>query len=152
MRRATAKLAGLLALVASSVGFAACGGSGEADLANGKQKFAACGGCHAMSDAGTTATVGPNLDDAFRAARTEGFDPDSFRGVVRYWIANPEQRSEPLMPPNLVTGKDAEDVAAYVAAVAGTDKESPPRAAEPVEPPAPAQEAASGATTGATTP
>lgn len=139
MSGAVAKLAGVAALVAGTLALAACGG-GEADLANGKQKFAACGGCHALADAGTTATVGPNLDDAFRGSRAEGFDPDGFRGVVLYWIKNPEQRSQPIMQPNIVTGKDAEDVAAYVASVAGTDEESPARPAEPVEPPAPAEE------------
>ncbi len=79
---------------------------------------------------------GPNLDDAFRASRVQGYDPDGFRGVVRYWIANPDSlnNGNPAMPPDLVTGKDAEDVAAYVAQVAGTKSDvSPPRPAEPTE-------------------
>ncbi len=37
------------------------------------------------------------------------------------------------MPPNLVTGQDADDLAAYIASVAGRDQESPPRPAEPIE-------------------
>ena len=38
----------------------------EGDAANGKDIFAAkgCGGCHTLSDAGASGTVGPNLDDA----------------------------------------------------------------------------------------
>jgi mono/diheme cytochrome c family protein len=38
----------------------------DGDAANGKQIFAAegCGGCHTLSDAGSSGTVGPNLDDA----------------------------------------------------------------------------------------
>ena len=125
-------LAGLLVLAAATATVAGCGSSGP-DLANGKQQFAACGGCHTLADAGTTATVGPNLDDAFRGAREQGFDQSTFEGVVRYWIEKPEQRTEPLMPPNLVTGQDADDLAAYIASVAGRDQESPPRPAEPIE-------------------
>jgi mono/diheme cytochrome c family protein len=40
--------------------------AGEGDPANGKQIFAAqgCGSCHTLADAGSSGTVGPNLDDA----------------------------------------------------------------------------------------
>jgi mono/diheme cytochrome c family protein len=118
---------------AAAFGLAACGGS-EPDLANGKAKFAACGGCHTLADAGTTATVGPNLDDAFRGARQDGFKDSTFEGIVRYWIDKPEQKTQPIMPADIVTGKDADDVAAYVAAVAGTDgADSPARPAEEIE-------------------
>lgn len=36
------------------------------DAANGKEVFASagCGGCHTLSAAGSTGSVGPNLDDA----------------------------------------------------------------------------------------
>ena len=131
-RRSAARI-GLVALCAAAFTLAACGG-GTRDLANGKKQFAACGGCHTLADAGTKGTVGPNLDDAFRGARTDGFEKSSFEGVVRYWIDKPEQRSQPLMPADLVTGKNADDVAAYVAAVAGTaDGDSPARPAEEIE-------------------
>lgn len=43
------------------------GGDGETgDAANGEQVFAAagCGGCHVFEAAGSTGSVGPNLDDA----------------------------------------------------------------------------------------
>jgi cytochrome c551/c552 len=134
--RRNAALAGLLVLGVAAALVGGCGGSSEPDadrLANGKQQFAACGGCHALADAGTTATVGPNLDDAFRGAREQGFEDSTFEGIVRYWIEKPEQRTEPKMPPNLVTGQDADDLAFYIASVAGRDPESPPRPAEPVE-------------------
>jgi mono/diheme cytochrome c family protein len=38
----------------------------EGDPAAGKEIYNAsgCGGCHTLADAGTTGTVGPNLDDA----------------------------------------------------------------------------------------
>ncbi len=133
----SAPVRAVVALVAAgsmAVGLSACGGGAEADLANGKAKFAACGGCHTLADAGTSATFGPNLDDAFRGARRQGFEDSTFRGIVRYWIDKPEQNTEPIMPADIVTGKDAEDVAAYVAAVAGTaDAESPARPAEETE-------------------
>ena len=131
--RRNAAFASLVLLGAAVATMAGCGGSSEPDLANGKQQFAACGGCHTLADAGTTATVGPNLDDAFRGARKQGIDQSTFEGVVRYWIEKPEQRTEPKMPPNLVTGQDADDLAAYIASVAGRDPESPPRPAEPIE-------------------
>ena len=42
------------------------GGAAEGDAANGKTIYASagCGGCHTFSAAGSTGTVGPNLDDA----------------------------------------------------------------------------------------
>ena len=42
------------------------GAATEGDAENGKKIFASagCGGCHTFSAAGSTGTVGPNLDDA----------------------------------------------------------------------------------------
>lgn len=42
------------------------GGSEGGDAANGEQVFASagCGGCHTFAAAGSTGSVGPNLDDA----------------------------------------------------------------------------------------
>ena len=42
------------------------GAATEGDAANGKKIFASagCGGCHTFAAAGSTGTVGPNLDDA----------------------------------------------------------------------------------------
>jgi len=129
LRRLTA-LAGLAGLCALALLLTACGG-GSADLANGKQKFSGtCGGCHTLADAGTKGTIGPNLDDAFRAPRREGFKSNDFESLVRYWIGNAQQRTQPIMQRNLVKGNDARDVAAYIAAVAGTDAESPARPEE----------------------
>jgi mono/diheme cytochrome c family protein len=41
-------------------------GGGNGDAAAGKEVFASagCGGCHTFSAAGSTGSVGPNLDDA----------------------------------------------------------------------------------------
>jgi mono/diheme cytochrome c family protein len=132
-RRRSARV-GLIATSVAALTLAACGGgaSSSPDLANGKNKFnGACGGCHTLADAGTTGKIGPNLDDAFRGPREEGFKTTAFEGIIRYWIQKPEQVTEPVMPADLVTGKDAEDVAAYIAAKAGIGPEdSPARPAE----------------------
>jgi cytochrome c6 len=41
--------------------------AGEGDAAAGKEVFlgaAGCGSCHTLADAGTSGTIGPNLDDS----------------------------------------------------------------------------------------
>lgn len=116
---------------------AGCGTGGlaskNADVAHGKQLFQqTCGSCHTLADAGTQGKIGPNLDDAFAGARAQHFKESTIRNVVHGQIlfptSNPggvikgpngvEQRA-PGMPAKLVTGSDAQDVAAYVASVAG---------------------------------
>ena len=123
-------LAGLIA--AGAVALAGCAGEPlsetEADLEAGKQSFVtSCGACHALDDAGTNGRIGPNLDDAFRGARQQGFKDSQFAGVVEQWIAEPQ----PPMAANLVTGTEAENVAAYVASVAGLSPDSEVRAEQP---------------------
>jgi len=82
------------------------GGSSGADLAAGKTAFTAtCGGCHTLKDAGTNGKVGPDLDS---------LAPLTSERVAKQ-IANGGQ----IMPPKLLTGKDATSTAAYVASVAG---------------------------------
>ena len=130
--------AALIALLAAgTLGLTACGGGDrEPDLANGKAQFAACGGCHTLADAGTKGdpvTGGPNLDDAFRGVRIEGFKQSSIEGLVKYWVRSPEQKTAPIMPILDISDEDLADLAAYIASVAGTDKESPARPAEPIE-------------------
>jgi mono/diheme cytochrome c family protein len=87
------------------------------NLVNGKALFIEkCAACHALARAGTAGTVGPDLDAAFRRARADGFGADTIAGVVEQQIDHPRRGSR--MPADLVTGDDAEDVAAYVAKVA----------------------------------
>jgi cbb3-type cytochrome c oxidase subunit III len=101
---------------------AGCGTGGKAsssgtDQTNGQKQFQAkCAGCHTLAAAGSTGTVGPNLDDAFRADKDQHFKQDTIQNVVLLQIRQPS----PPMPASLVKGQDAQDVAAYVAAVAGT--------------------------------
>jgi cytochrome c oxidase subunit 2 len=47
------------------------GGGGGAQAADGKAVFdsGGCGSCHTLADAGTTATVGPDLDDIANATK-----------------------------------------------------------------------------------
>jgi mono/diheme cytochrome c family protein/plastocyanin len=109
-----------LALVLAIPGCSNPSSADSADLVNGKELFigdGTCGGCHALKRAGTPAGVGPDLDQAFVNARNEGMGESVIQGVVQEQIANPRRGS--VMKPDLVTGNDARDVAAYVAHTAG---------------------------------
>jgi mono/diheme cytochrome c family protein len=111
-------LLALLAAVLLAAGASACGREENADLVNGKERFVEkCAACHVLARANASGVAGPNLDEAFDAAREDGMNENTIEGVVRRQIANVRRSSE--MPANLVVGADARDVAAYVAAVAG---------------------------------
>jgi mono/diheme cytochrome c family protein len=120
----------IAAVVAAALGISACG-YGEEGLAvksgdanyNGAVLFAQhCSGCHTLSAAGTQGsgnrgerTQGPNLNqreesvnDALFAIRNGGF-------------------SGAIMPQNIVVGKEAEEVAEFVAKYAGSDAKESPR-------------------------
>src|SRR5436305_4886777 len=91
------------------------------NLVHGKQLFVSkCGACHTLSHASTTGSVGPNLDVAFRQDRVDGIKSTSIQGLIDYWIQYPNSNanSGAVMPAKLFKGQDAQDVAAYVAAVA----------------------------------
>jgi mono/diheme cytochrome c family protein len=130
-----------LAVALTAAGLAGCQADGPdpaaanaEGIAAGKALFTgACGGCHVLEDAGTEGRTGPNLDDAFRGARLQGWKNTQFEGVVRKWILI----SRPPMPQNIVVGEDAENVSAYVAAVAGTSPESVVRGYEEEQPEVP---------------
>lgn len=88
-----------------------------ANLVSGKVMFQKnCGSCHTLSHANTSGTTGPNLDDAFRQDRVDGVKSTSIQGLINYWIRYPNTQG--VMPKGIVTGQDAQNVAAYVAAVA----------------------------------
>jgi mono/diheme cytochrome c family protein len=94
-----------------------------------------CGVCHALAQAGTAAQVGPNLDAAFAQARASGEDQDTIRGVVAAQIENPRPANPAevkiYMPPEVVKGQDAANVAAYVGSVAGIPGIKPPKLPPP---------------------
>jgi cytochrome c551 len=66
-----------------------------------------CGSCHTLADAKTTGAVGPNLDELMP-------DEDRVRSQIDSGGGG--------MPPGLLSGDDADSVAAYVAAAAGSSK------------------------------
>lgn len=107
------------------------------DPAHGKELFLqsanpsepSCASCHTLADAGSTGTVGPNLDDAFSSDKQQGFSIQSMEDLVRGQIAYPESP----MPANLYRGQDANDIAIYVAKCSGNPScgvtaEKPPSA------------------------
>lgn len=82
----------------------------EGDPVAGKEVFlgaSACGGCHTLADAGSSGTVGPNLDEAM---------PDNELVVDR--VTN-GQGGMPSFSSTL-TEQQIADVAAYVSSVAGS--------------------------------
>jgi plastocyanin len=122
------------ALVLAAIAAAAAGASGcnvadsGTNVVNGKEQFIQkCGSCHTLARAGTSGVVGPNLDNAFQRARQDGFGQSTFEGLVYGQIQSPNRRpsfdpetgkEQPVMPAGIVTGDNAEDVAAYVAEAA----------------------------------
>src|SRR5262245_56153555 len=125
MRRALS----LAGIIVASVVLAGCNlADSGTNLVNGKEKFVEqCARCHVLERAGATGVVGPNLDQAFQRARKDGFGESTFEGLVYAQILHPAKNPqvdpvsgrEAFMPAALVTGEDAEDVAAYVASAAG---------------------------------
>ena len=113
-----------VALTALVLALAGCGGDDNEDSGNGgggtttpaetatsdsgsegKELFAGtCGSCHTLADAGTTGTLGPNLDD---------LKPDAER------VKNAIATGPGAMPENLFQGAEADAVAEYVAGAAG---------------------------------
>jgi mono/diheme cytochrome c family protein len=121
-------LVGACAVLLAALAATGCGSgglTGPGDAARGKELFVGqgqCGSCHVLADAGTKGAVGPNLDNAFLQARADGLGEGTIRAVVRDQISYPIESpntGSPGMPADLVTGENADAVAAYVASVAG---------------------------------
>lgn len=138
----------VLVATASTAAFvltlAACGTGGytsSGSQGTGKKLFVqACGGCHTLADAGTSGSIGPNLDDAFAQAREAGMTSDTFTQVVATQIKYPitdTSTGAPGMPsvdqtlpscsvvgdPGFCVddqGQAVQDIAKYVGSVAGT--------------------------------
>jgi mono/diheme cytochrome c family protein len=76
---------------------------------HGREIFrGACGQCHTLADADTVGRVGPDLDV---------LRPN--RGLTLDAIAEGRARGRGQMPPAVIEGQDARDVADYVARIAG---------------------------------
>ena len=132
----TRRLSAAIGGVAVALLLSACGTGGSvvnasSDKENGRKMFQEkCAGCHTLAAAGSTGTIGPNLDDSFAESRYEGFKESAILDIVHDQIKFPGQypvrQNDPEylqanMPANLVTGQDAIDVAAFVAANAGRE-------------------------------
>jgi len=101
------------AALAALLLLAGCGGGGSTPRRHvrltsferqGRTLFVrTCGSCHTLADAGTSALFGPALDQPWAASR------------VRETIAD----GPGLMPAELLSGRAAAAVAAYVAAATG---------------------------------
>jgi mono/diheme cytochrome c family protein len=126
----TSPLLALAALCALVLVASGCGTT-DADPQRGRELFKVkCGTCHTLAQAGSTAQVGPNLDDAFAAAREVGNDSDTIEGVVKAQVEYPRPNngnSAVSMPAKIVTGQDLDDVAAYVGEWAGVPGAAPPK-------------------------
>ena len=133
-----------LCVIGLAFALSGCGTGGytsEGSQGAGKDLFVqSCGGCHALADAGTTSTIGPDLDDAFAQARDVGMTSATFTQVVAGQIRYPVEDTvtgAPGMPgpeQTLPLCDDVEgdafcvddrdqaiaDIATYVGAVAGT--------------------------------
>jgi mono/diheme cytochrome c family protein len=121
----------LTAALAASTALGACGTEGiqlsESDSNyTGAALFAErCGGCHTLAAAGTQGSAnrslrnqGPNLDERLESEED-----------VLYAIRNGGFTGA-IMPQNIVVGDEAEAVARFVAATAGTEVNRPPRPGE----------------------
>src|SRR5439155_15212607 len=124
----------LASLAASCCGTGVGRTAGKGDTSNGKQLFVQnCGACHTLEEANTQGKIGPNLDASFRPDRKQGFKESTIRQVVADQIRFPGNYGDsgPTMPKNLVSGQGVDDVAAYVAYVAGRKGVSVAAAAPP---------------------
>jgi plastocyanin len=110
------------------------------NLVNGKELFAEhCSRCHELARANAQGVVGPSLDQAWQQSEKDGLGRSTYEGLVHKQILQPNtipqvdpatgKQLEP-MPAKLVTGDDAEDVAAYVAYAAARPGEDTGRLAE----------------------
>jgi mono/diheme cytochrome c family protein len=131
------RLAASVALALGALAAAGCGsGTGGVvsggDASRGKQLFIkgeagkpSCATCHTLQDAvaagAPAGKVGPDLDYAFSSDKAQGFKESTIRQVVADQIkfAGQYGTQGPTMPQHLVTGDGVDDVAAYVASVAG---------------------------------
>ena len=101
--------------------------------ADGKQLFASngCGGCHALTDAGSSADVGPKLDDlAGQAAKFGKRRGESAKAYVKESIVKPRAFTVPGYPKNVMpttfgkelSGAQVDALVDYLLSVSGGKK------------------------------
>jgi len=88
-----------------------------AELREGKELFVTnCGSCHTLYKAGTDGVVGPDLDELLAPPSPTEPDPATIEPRVANAIENGVAGR---MPAGILSGPQAEEVAAFVAEVAG---------------------------------
>jgi mono/diheme cytochrome c family protein len=87
------------------------------NLQQGKDLFVTnCGACHTLAVAGTDGVIGPNLDDLLAPPSASAPDPNTIKPRVLSAINNGVNGR---MPKGVVSGQQADQVATFVAQVAG---------------------------------
>jgi mono/diheme cytochrome c family protein len=87
------------------------------NLQTGKDPFVTnCGACHTLAVAGTDGVVGPNLDELLAPPSASAPDPATIKPRVLSAINNGVGGR---MPKGVLSGQQAEEVATFVANVAG---------------------------------
>jgi mono/diheme cytochrome c family protein len=87
-------------------------------LQEGKDLFVTnCGACHTLAEAGTDGVIGPNLDELLAPPSASAPDPATIKPRVLSAINNGVGGR---MPKGVLSGQQADEVANFVAQVAGT--------------------------------
>jgi mono/diheme cytochrome c family protein len=87
------------------------------NLQEGKDLFVTnCGACHTLAEAGTDGVIGPNLDELLAPPSASAPDPNTIKPRVLIAINNGKGGR---MPKGILSGQQAEQVATFVAQVAG---------------------------------
>jgi mono/diheme cytochrome c family protein len=86
-------------------------------LEGGKELFVTnCGACHTLAEAGTDGVIGPDLDDRLAPPSASAPDPATIKPRV---LAAINGGVGGRMPKGVVSGQQADEVATFVAQVAG---------------------------------
>jgi cytochrome c6 len=86
-------------------------------LEGGKELFVTnCGACHTLAEAGTDGVIGPDLDDLLAPPSASAPDPATIKPRV---LAAINGGVGGRMPKGVVSGQQADEVATFVAQVAG---------------------------------
>lgn len=134
---------GFALCAALAFGAVACGGSHKADIANGRALFRnganghqACSYCHTLQASGAAGTYAPNLDQDTQEDRTRLHMSDQqihdlvLGNIKDGQCLDPTDPSR-CMPPGLLSGNDAEDVAAFIVRCAARPRAAQCPQAEP---------------------
>jgi mono/diheme cytochrome c family protein len=91
----------------------------SSSLQGGKDLFVTnCGTCHTLAKAGTDGIIGPNLDELLAPPSASAPAPNTIKPRVLAAINN-GGTGQGKMPKGLLSGQDAQEVANFVANVAG---------------------------------